>query len=138
MPCSKLRNALAGLCRSAAHCIEYAHLIQWGQERPGEEFDADVEEHMKWVYDKATARAEQFGIPVSRTPDPVYHPFNLLQLCYPIHTPNNHASRMGFSWNSFKYNASPSTAVTEQSRPACNTEICWMSQWLLCRVSQSS
>lgn len=49
-------------CRSAAHCIEYAHLILWGQERRGEEFDADEEEHMQWVFTKALARAEEFGI----------------------------------------------------------------------------
>ena len=53
-------------CRSPAHCIEYAHLIQWGQERQEEEFDADVEEHMRWVCDQATKRAAQFGIAVRR------------------------------------------------------------------------
>lgn len=52
-------------CRSAPHCIEYAHLILWGKERPTEDFDPDIEEHMKWVHDKAVQRAEQFGIPVS-------------------------------------------------------------------------
>jgi ubiquitin-activating enzyme E1 C len=50
--------------RSAAHCIEYAHLIQWQHERGAEDFDADAEEHMRWVYDKALARAQQFGIQV--------------------------------------------------------------------------
>lgn len=52
------------MCRSAAHCIEYAHLIQWGQERTGEDFDPDVDEHMQWVYRKALVRAEHYGIPV--------------------------------------------------------------------------
>lgn len=57
------------LCdRSAPHCIEYAHLIQWGKERPAEDFDPDIEEHMKWVFDKAVLRAEQFGIPVLTFP----------------------------------------------------------------------
>ena len=51
--------------RSPAHCIEYAHLIQWGRERPDEEFDADIEEHMKWMYEHALARASEFGIQVS-------------------------------------------------------------------------
>jgi hypothetical protein len=50
--------------RSPAHCIEYAHLILWGQVRPGEEFDTDNEEHMKWVYERATERAAQYGIQV--------------------------------------------------------------------------
>lgn len=48
--------------RSPAHCIEYAHLIQWGRDRPDEEFDADIEEHMKWMYKHALARAQEFGI----------------------------------------------------------------------------
>lgn len=38
------------------------HLIQWGQERPAEEFDADSEEHMMWVYQLAAKRAQQYGI----------------------------------------------------------------------------
>ena len=65
------------LFRSAPHCIEYAHLIQWGQERPGEEFDADIEEHMRWVFEKATKRADEFGIPVRYNPFPWWkHPSN--------------------------------------------------------------
>jgi NEDD8-activating enzyme E1 len=51
--------------RSPAHCIEYAHLIQWEQERAGDEFDADNEEHMRWVYEKALKRADHFGIQVA-------------------------------------------------------------------------
>ncbi|KAK9829882.1 hypothetical protein WJX72_008443 [[Myrmecia] bisecta] len=54
---------LAETPRSAAHCIEYAHLIQWDRERSGEEFDADSDEHMKWVYEKALVRAKEYGIP---------------------------------------------------------------------------
>ena len=53
-------------CRSPAHCIEYTHLIQWGRDRPNEEFDADVEEHMKWMYEHALARAQEFGIQASK------------------------------------------------------------------------
>lgn len=52
------------VCRSPAHCIEYAHLILWGTERPGLEFDADCEEHMNWVFDHALQRAQQYGIQV--------------------------------------------------------------------------
>ncbi|KAK3284824.1 NEDD8-activating enzyme E1 catalytic subunit [Cymbomonas tetramitiformis] len=54
---------LAETPRSAAHCIEWAHLIQWGQVRGAEVFDADVPEHMKWIYEQAVARAELFNIP---------------------------------------------------------------------------
>ncbi|KAG1660704.1 hypothetical protein FOA52_014323 [Chlamydomonas sp. UWO 241] len=53
---------LAETPRSAAHCIEYAHLILWSQVRHGEEFDADNEEHMKWVHGKALERSTQYGI----------------------------------------------------------------------------
>ncbi|KAL3150767.1 hypothetical protein ABBQ32_000541 [Trebouxia sp. C0010 RCD-2024] len=53
---------LAETPRSPAHCIEYAHVIQWGRDRPDEEFDADIEEHMKWMYEHALARAQEFGI----------------------------------------------------------------------------
>ena len=49
--------------RSPAHCIEYVKLIQWEHEREDQcEFDADNEEHMAWVYEKALERAKSFGI----------------------------------------------------------------------------
>ena len=51
-------------CRSPAHCIEWAKLIAWTSQRAGEDFDADTEEHMRWAYERALARAEQFGIQV--------------------------------------------------------------------------
>jgi hypothetical protein len=51
------------LVRSPAHCIEYVKLIQWEHEREDQcEFDADNEEHMTWVYEKALERAKSFGI----------------------------------------------------------------------------
>eukprot|EP00271_Cylindrocystis_brebissonii_P009693 TRINITY_DN2477_c0_g1_i1.p1 TRINITY_DN2477_c0_g1~~TRINITY_DN2477_c0_g1_i1.p1 ORF type:complete len:444 (-),score=58.52 TRINITY_DN2477_c0_g1_i1:452-1783(-) len=53
---------LAETPRSAPHCIEYVHLIQWGQDRPGLQFDADNADHMTWVYEQALKRAELFGI----------------------------------------------------------------------------
>ncbi|KAG2300123.1 hypothetical protein Bca52824_036595 [Brassica carinata] len=54
---------LAETPRNAAHCIEYAHLIKWHEVHGGKSFDPDEPEHMKWVYDEATKRAELFGIP---------------------------------------------------------------------------
>ncbi|CAN6677077.1 unnamed protein product [Malus baccata var. baccata] len=54
---------LAETPRTAAHCIEYAHLIKWDEVHSGKSFDPDDPEHMKWVYDEATKRAELFGIP---------------------------------------------------------------------------
>jgi ubiquitin-activating enzyme E1 C len=53
---------LAETPRTPAHCVEYAHLIRWGQDRPGEEFDADDEEHMAWVFRVASERAAAHGI----------------------------------------------------------------------------
>ncbi|GJP78008.1 hypothetical protein CLOP_g8341 [Closterium sp. NIES-67] len=53
---------LAETPRSPAHCIEYAHLIQWGEERPGESFDSDNLEHIEWIYQKALIRAQQHSI----------------------------------------------------------------------------
>ncbi|PIA30831.1 hypothetical protein AQUCO_05400140v1 [Aquilegia coerulea] len=84
---------LAETPRTAAHCIEYAHLIKWDevttkssfqfcfchsssacshmllimyilfQVHSGKSFDADDPEHMQWVYSEAVKRAELFGIP---------------------------------------------------------------------------
>jgi len=54
---------LAETPRCAAHCIEWAHLIHWGSMRGDEAFDTDDPEHMKWVFEQASARAEQFSIP---------------------------------------------------------------------------
>ena len=66
--------------RSPAHCIEYAHLIQWGRDRPDDEFDADIEEHMKWMYKHALARAEEFGIQASPAAHPL-HSLSAIMLC---------------------------------------------------------
>lgn len=54
---------LAETPRTAAHCIEYAHLIKWDEVHSGKAFDPDDPEHMKWVYLEAVKRAELFGIP---------------------------------------------------------------------------
>ncbi|KAK9161250.1 hypothetical protein Syun_007591 [Stephania yunnanensis] len=54
---------LAETPRTAAHCIEYAHLIKWDEVHGGKPFDADDPEHMQWVYSEAAKRAELFGIP---------------------------------------------------------------------------
>ncbi|KAK4775723.1 hypothetical protein SAY87_023684 [Trapa incisa] len=54
---------LAETPRTAAHCIEYAHLIKWDEVHRGKAFDPDEPEHMQWVYREADKRAELFGIP---------------------------------------------------------------------------
>ncbi|CAA7388718.1 unnamed protein product [Spirodela intermedia] len=53
---------LAETPRTAAHCIEYAHLIKWDEVHRGKTFDADNPEHMQWIYSEALKRAELFGI----------------------------------------------------------------------------
>ncbi|KAF8394436.1 hypothetical protein HHK36_020644 [Tetracentron sinense] len=53
---------LAETPRTAAHCIEYAHLIKWDEVHSGKAFDPDDPEHMQWVYAEAVKRAELFGI----------------------------------------------------------------------------
>ncbi|KAL8047867.1 hypothetical protein ABFX02_07G027900 [Erythranthe guttata] len=54
---------LAETPRTAAHCIEYAHLIKWSEVHSGKSFDPDSPEDMQWVYLEAVKRAELFGIP---------------------------------------------------------------------------
>ncbi|KAL1806574.1 hypothetical protein DCAR_0832388 [Daucus carota subsp. sativus] len=54
---------LAETPRTAAHCIEYAHLIKWDEVHGGKAFDPDDPEHMQWIYSEAVKRAELFGIP---------------------------------------------------------------------------
>ncbi|GFP83995.1 nedd8-activating enzyme e1 catalytic subunit [Phtheirospermum japonicum] len=54
---------LAETPRTAAHCIEYAHLIKWSEVHSGKSFDPDNPEDMQWVYSEAVKRAELFGIP---------------------------------------------------------------------------
>jgi ubiquitin-activating enzyme E1 C len=53
---------LAETPRNPEHCIEYAHLILWHNERSKEKFDGDNSEHIDWVYSKALERAKMFGI----------------------------------------------------------------------------
>lgn len=62
LPFGRPMSNLCQFFRTPAHCIEYAHLVLWPQQRQGEEFDADLEEHMQWVYKKAAERATLFGI----------------------------------------------------------------------------
>ncbi|KAL3505870.1 hypothetical protein ACH5RR_031252 [Cinchona calisaya] len=53
---------LAETPRTAAHCIEYAHLIKWDEVHTGKSFDPDNPDHMQWVYSEAVKRTELFGI----------------------------------------------------------------------------
>ena len=49
--------------RNAAHCILYAHLIEFPKEHPEDKPDKDDPVYQTWVYNHALARAQQFNIP---------------------------------------------------------------------------
>ncbi|KAI4865146.1 hypothetical protein F4820DRAFT_458421 [Hypoxylon rubiginosum] len=53
---------LATIPRQPEHCIEWAHIIAWDQEKPFPTLDKDDPEHITWLYQKALARAQEFGI----------------------------------------------------------------------------
>jgi ubiquitin-activating enzyme E1 C len=53
---------LATIPRQPQHCIEWAHIIKWEEERKEIELDTDEPEHITWLYQKALSRAEEFGI----------------------------------------------------------------------------
>lgn len=51
--------------RLPEHCIEYARVISWSNEKPfGPDvaIDGDEPTHLKWIYEKAVSRANEFGI----------------------------------------------------------------------------
>jgi NEDD8-activating enzyme E1 len=54
---------LATIPRQPEHCIEWAHIIAWEQEKPFPSLDKDDPEHITWLYEKALLRAEEFNIP---------------------------------------------------------------------------
>ncbi|KAK6084225.1 nedd8-activating enzyme e1 catalytic subunit [Seiridium cupressi] len=54
---------LATIPRQPEHCIEWAHIIAWEQEKPFPALDKDDPEHITWLYEKSSARAREFNIP---------------------------------------------------------------------------
>ncbi|GAB1310804.1 NEDD8 activating enzyme [Madurella fahalii] len=54
---------LASIPRQPEHCIEWAHVIAWDQEKPFPKLDKDDPEHITWLYQKALQRAHEFNIP---------------------------------------------------------------------------
>ncbi|PSN69797.1 hypothetical protein BS50DRAFT_519204 [Corynespora cassiicola Philippines] len=54
---------LATIPRQPQHCIEWAHIIAWEEERKDITLDNDDPEHITWLYQKALKRAEEFNIP---------------------------------------------------------------------------
>jgi ubiquitin-activating enzyme E1 C len=53
---------LATIPRQPEHCIEWAHIMAWEQEKPFPKLDNDDPEHITWLYRKALARAQEFNI----------------------------------------------------------------------------
>ncbi|KAG0650804.1 Ubiquitin modifier-activating enzyme 3 [Hyphodiscus hymeniophilus] len=53
---------LATIPRQPEHCIEWAHIMAWEQEKPFPKLDNDDPEHITWLYKKALARARDFNI----------------------------------------------------------------------------
>lgn len=54
---------LATIPRQPEHCIEWAHIMAWEQEKPFPKLDNDDPEHITWLYKKALTRAQEFKIP---------------------------------------------------------------------------
>lgn len=53
---------LATIPRQPQHCIEWAHIIKWEEDRKDIPLDTDDPEHITWLYQKALLRAQEFGI----------------------------------------------------------------------------
>ncbi len=53
---------LATIPRQPEHCIEWANIIAWEQEKPFPKLDNDDPEHITWLYRKALTRAQEFNI----------------------------------------------------------------------------
>lgn len=53
---------LATIPRQPEHCIEWAHIMAWEQEKPFPKLDNDDPVHITWLYRKALERAKEFNI----------------------------------------------------------------------------
>ena len=53
---------LATIPRQPQHCIEWAHIIAWEEQRKDDTLDTDDPEHISWLFQKASERAKEFNI----------------------------------------------------------------------------
>ena len=54
---------LATIPRQPEHCIEWAKIIAWEENRKDIVLDTDDPEHITWLYEKSSNRAKEFNIP---------------------------------------------------------------------------
>ena len=54
---------LATIPRQPQHCIEWAHIVAWEQQRKADTLDTDNPDHISWLYTTALKRAQEFNIP---------------------------------------------------------------------------
>ena len=48
--------------RLPEHCISYAHIMMWPSLRADDKLDKDNPEHMRWIFERASERANKYGI----------------------------------------------------------------------------
>lgn len=48
--------------RTPEHCIAYAFMVEWDKSFPGRVINKDSPEDMRWIFERAEARAREFGI----------------------------------------------------------------------------
>ncbi len=53
---------LASKPRIPEHCVAWVTQIRWDELRKGEKMDFDNPEHVQWIFERASERADQFGI----------------------------------------------------------------------------
>ncbi|RSH87021.1 hypothetical protein EHS25_003509 [Saitozyma podzolica] len=53
---------IANTPRLPEHCIEWASVLEWPKVFPDKKLDTDDPDHIEWLYQQATARADEFKI----------------------------------------------------------------------------
>ncbi|KZT51078.1 hypothetical protein CALCODRAFT_521596 [Calocera cornea HHB12733] len=53
---------IANTPRLPEHCIEWASVLEWPRVFPDKKMDTDDPDHIQWLYERASARAQEFKI----------------------------------------------------------------------------